>query len=81
MTKEKFETLENLLGELGQYLGHHSFCIIPGYIQDGYHIAIYDKHGKLIKGESSYDIETAANKILRNPPENYISQIFKKNQQ
>jgi hypothetical protein len=41
MTKYEYYLLEELLGKLHLELKHR-YCIIPGHLADGYHIAIYN---------------------------------------
>jgi hypothetical protein len=44
MKDEELKQLEDLLGKLESVLKRH-FCIIPGYVQDGYYIGLYDTNG------------------------------------
>jgi len=40
MTTEEYQLLESLLSRLAAEIGG-KVCVIPGYIQDGYHIGVY----------------------------------------
>jgi len=42
MTEVDFRLLELLLCKLATQIGN-KICILPGYIQDGYHIGVYDR--------------------------------------
>lgn len=42
MTEADYRLLELLLDKLENKIGN-KICIIPGYIQDGYHIGVYDR--------------------------------------
>lgn len=42
MTEADYRLLELLLAKLEMQIGS-KICIIPGYIQDGYHIGVYDR--------------------------------------
>ena len=62
MTKEQYQLLEFLLGELRSEIGH-SFCIIPGYLQDGPHIGAYGDDGNIIAQDIGPDIETTTERL------------------
>lgn len=58
MTKEDYRLLEFLLGKLETEIGN-KICIIPGYIQDGYHIGVYSsKTGEPITSATGPTIES-----------------------
>jgi hypothetical protein len=68
MTDRDIKLLEKLLEDFQSHVGH-PFCIAYPVIQDGFSIGIYsNKTGELIKSESSYDLESATNKILTPTP-------------
>ncbi len=62
MTDTEFKNLEILLQKLGIHLGH-TYCIIPGVIQDGFNIAIYDKYGEHLRNESAPTIKDVCEKL------------------
>lgn len=59
MTKYEYKLLEELLDKLATEIGN-KICIIPGYIQDGYHISNYSsKTGLPIKSATASTLEGA----------------------
>lgn len=63
MSKEDYRLLELLLGKLEMEIGN-MICIIPGYIQDGYHIGVYDrKSGEPHTGATGPSIESVVEKL------------------
>lgn len=63
MTKEDYRLLELLLDKLELEMGN-KICIIPGYIQDGYHIVVYSRtSGEPITSATSYSIEATVEKL------------------
>jgi|ERR1044072_1908465 hypothetical protein len=63
MTKEDYRQFELLLGKLQTEIGN-KICIIPGYIQDGYHVGVYSsKSGEPITSATGYNIETVVERL------------------
>lgn len=63
MTETDYRLLELLLGKLETQIGP-KICIIPGYIQDGYYIGVYDsKTGKPNKSASGPTIKETIDKL------------------
>ena len=59
MTKEDYRLLEILLNKLAEEVGN-KICIIPDYIQDGYHISNYSsKTGLPLKSATAATLEEA----------------------
>lgn len=63
MTPDDFKQLEDLLGKLSTYLNER-YCVIPGVIQDGYHIATYSKNGLVEYKTISATLKQAADDII-----------------
>lgn len=64
MTTSKIKLLEELIGELSADLGHKQICIVNAMVQDGFHIALYDKKGEPYIRETSYDLESTIKKVI-----------------
>lgn len=63
MTKEDYRLLELLLDKLQLEIGN-KICIIPGYIQDGYHIGEYSrKSGEPINSATGPTIEATVENL------------------
>jgi len=71
MTNEQFKQLESLLGELGEHMNHHLYCLIPCCIGDGVHIGLYDVNGQPFIKELSFSLEDCANKAKKSAEEFY----------
>lgn len=48
MTEIEIETLELLLSKLRGHLGKR-YCVIPGVVHGGFHLATYDEKGEVEK--------------------------------
>lgn len=67
MTDQDFNHLQLLLGKLMGHLNHR-ISVVPGIIQDLYHIGIYGQDGNIIDSETGFGLKDAATKLLtRNP--------------
>ena len=63
MTKEDYRLLELLLNKLAVEIGN-KVCVIPGYIQDGYHISNYSSMtGLPLKSATAATLESAVEKL------------------
>lgn len=62
MTSEDFKQLESLLGKLRGHLDAR-YCIIPGAVHDGPHLAVYDDEGRIAYQTTAMDLETAVKNI------------------
>jgi len=68
MTEADFRLLELLLCKLATQLGN-KICIIPGHIQDGYHIGVYDrKTGDIKASATSPTIKETVYKLKEQQP-------------
>jgi hypothetical protein len=66
MTKEDYRLLELLLGKLGIEIG--MFCIIPGYLHDGYNIGIFNgQSGAPVKSATGATIEATVENLKLQP--------------
>lgn len=65
MSKEDYRLLEKLLNKLATEVGN-KICVIPGYIQDGYHISNYSsKTGLPLKQATAATLEEAVEELKR----------------
>lgn len=62
MTDQDYNHLELLLSKLGLHLGRR-FAIIPGYLQDGVHLATYNESGALEDEAVCVDLKAAVEQI------------------
>jgi hypothetical protein len=63
MTPEKFRQLEILMSELCVHLKHRC-CVIPNYLDDGFHVGIYSRNGDIKGGSTAPTLEQACDKLL-----------------
>lgn len=63
MTSEDFAQLDQLLSKLHTYLGSR-YCIVPGFVHDGYHIGLYNSKGDHTESFISYSLQDTAKKAL-----------------
>ena len=66
MTSKEYARLEALLGKLTLKLGGAKVLIVNGYIQDGYHIGVYNSRGDCIKEGTHATIESTVKQINDN---------------
>lgn len=70
MTDADYRLLELLLGKLGTLIGN-KICILPGYIQDGYHIGVYKSEtGEPITSATGATIKEVVEKLNQQPKTN-----------
>lgn len=70
MTEADYRLLELLLSKLGTHIGN-KICIIPGYIQDGYHIGVYKNGtGEPVTSASGATIKEVVEKLNQQPQTN-----------
>lgn len=61
MGKEEIKQLETLLEKLHSEIGQ--FCVIPGYLHDGFYLATYNNDGTLKHKTQGATLEDAINEI------------------
>ena len=64
MTSLEYKQIEHLLAKLQEEIGGNKICIIPYYINDGYHIGVFSsKTGEPIMSATGPTIESTVEKL------------------